>query len=99
MAGEPPDLRGLATVTRAASLPSALPATRPAEETRTRRIPPYNVLLHNDDDHSMEFVVEVLCKVLGCNATRAVGLMLQAHSTGCSVIWTGPKEGAELKAE
>ena len=32
------------------------------EETRTRRVPPYHVILLNDDHHSMQFVVEVLCK-------------------------------------
>ena len=35
---------------------------RSREETRTRRLPPYNVILENDDFHSMEFVVDVLRK-------------------------------------
>jgi ATP-dependent Clp protease adaptor protein ClpS len=73
--------------------------TRPREETRTRRLLPYNVILENDDHHTMDFVVEVLCKVLACPVERAVQLMLQAHTTGRAVIWTGPKEVAELKAE
>jgi len=71
----------------------------PDEEIRTRRIPPYNVILLNDDHHSMEFVVEVLCKVLGCSLERAVVLMMEAHNTGRSIIWTGSKEVAELKAD
>jgi ATP-dependent Clp protease adaptor protein ClpS len=57
------------------------------------------VILENDDHHSMEFVVEVLMKVLGASVERAFQLMLQAHESGRSVVWTGPKEGAELKAE
>jgi ATP-dependent Clp protease adaptor protein ClpS len=73
--------------------------TRPREETRTRRLPPYHVILENDDHHSMEFVVDVLIQVLGCPAERAVQLMMQAHNSGRAVIWTGPKEVAELKAE
>jgi ATP-dependent Clp protease adaptor protein ClpS len=73
--------------------------TQPRDETRTRRIPPYNVILLNDDHHSMEFVVEVLCKVLGCAVERAVVLMREAHESGRSVIWTGTREVAELKAE
>jgi ATP-dependent Clp protease adaptor protein ClpS len=47
----------------------------------------------------MEFVVEVLQKVLGIAVERAVQLMMEAHTTGRAVVWTGPKEVAELKAE
>jgi ATP-dependent Clp protease adaptor protein ClpS len=73
--------------------------TLPVEETKTRRVPPYNVILLNDDHHSMEFVVEVLCKALGCNTERAVLLMMEAHTSGRAVVWTAPREVAELKAE
>ncbi len=69
------------------------------EETRTRRLPPYNVILENDAHHSFEFVVGVLMQVLGCSQEKAYQLTLQAHSSGRSVIWTGQKEVAELKAE
>ena len=73
--------------------------TQPREETHTRRVPPYNVIIENDDHHSMEFVVEVLMKVLGASVERAFQLMIEAHETGRAVVWTGPKEVAELKAE
>jgi ATP-dependent Clp protease adaptor protein ClpS len=72
---------------------------RGREDTHTRRIPPYHVILLNDDRHSMYFVVEVLCKALGCTVERAVEYMLKAHTSGRAVVWTGPKEGAELKVE
>src|SRR5712692_8104018 len=81
------------------SLPTLTPQTEPREETRTRRIPPYNVILLNDDDHTREFVVDVLQKVLGCKKERACQLMMEADTTGRSVIWTGTQEGAELKQE
>jgi ATP-dependent Clp protease adaptor protein ClpS len=69
------------------------------EATRTRRVPPYNVILENDDYHSFEFVVGVLQKVLGCSTERAHQLTAQADATGRAVVWTGPKEVAELKVE
>ena len=72
---------------------------KPREETHTRRVPPYNVILLNDDNHSMQFVVDVLCKALNCTVERAVLYMLEAHTEGRSVVWTAPKEVAELKAE
>jgi ATP-dependent Clp protease adaptor protein ClpS len=73
--------------------------TAPREETRTRLLPPYHVILLNDEHHSMDFVVGVLVKVLGCAEEWALQLMLEAHHSGRAVIWTGPKEVAELKAE
>ena len=73
------------------------PAER--ERTETRRIPPYNVILENDDHHSFDFVVEVLGKALAYTKEHAVRLTLQAHNTGRAVVWTGPKEVAELKRE
>jgi ATP-dependent Clp protease adaptor protein ClpS len=75
--------------------------TRPREreETRTRLLPPYNVILENDDFHSFEFVIEVLRKVLSCTQQRAFQLTEEAHTKGRAVIWTGPKEVAELKVE
>jgi ATP-dependent Clp protease adaptor protein ClpS len=69
------------------------------EETSTRRIPLYNIILENDNYHTLEFVVDVLLKVLGCAVERAVQLALQAHNTGRSIVWTGTKEVAELKVE
>ena len=82
------------------SLPEG-PSTQPRqrERTRPRLLPPYHVILENDALHSMEFVVEVLQKVLGCTVEHAVQLMLEAHTTGRAVVWTGTKEVAELKVE
>jgi ATP-dependent Clp protease adaptor protein ClpS len=75
--------------------------TEPLEEieTRTRRLPPYNVILENDDHHSMEFVIEVLQKALGYSIERCYQLMMHAHENGEAVVWTGTKEVAELKYE
>ena len=72
---------------------------RTEEVTQTRRVPPYHVILLNDDHHSMQFVVEVLCQALGINTERAIEYMLTAHHGGRAIVWTGPREVAELKAE
>ncbi len=87
------------TPRNASPFPDTTTETLPREETRTRRLPPYHVILLNDDHHSMEFVVDVLCKVLGCSIERAVQLMMEAHKSDRAIIWTGPKEVAELKQE
>jgi ATP-dependent Clp protease adaptor protein ClpS len=68
-------------------------------ETRTRRQPPYAVILHNDDTNTMEFVVAVLRKVFGYTVEKCVKLMLEAHEKGRAAVWIGAMEVAELKAE
>lgn len=84
-----------------ADLPDVVVTTKskPEDETKTRRIPPYNVILHNDNFHSFDFVVEVLRKALGYTQERAWKLTMQAHHAGRSVVWTGSKEVAELKLD
>jgi ATP-dependent Clp protease adaptor protein ClpS len=77
------------------------PAVLPLPDTRTkiRKQPPYAVILHNDDDTSMQWVVTVLRKVFGYNETKCVEHMMEAHETGRSVVWVGALELAELKAD
>lgn len=69
------------------------------EETKAKILPPYHVILQNDDHHSMQFVLTVLIKVFGYDQERCYQLMLLAHETGLAVVWTGSKEVAELKLE
>jgi ATP-dependent Clp protease adaptor protein ClpS len=76
-------------------------ATKPKEqeETKTRFLPPYHVILDNDDHHSFEFVMGVLQKALGYNEQKCYELTLLAHHSGRAIVWTGSKEVAELKME
>jgi ATP-dependent Clp protease adaptor protein ClpS len=85
-------------VSRSAT-PDVTAKPREKEVVKTRRVPPYNVILENDDYHSFEFVIEVLRKALGYTEQKAVLLTQAAHNTGRAVVWTGPREVAELKAE
>lgn len=75
------------------------PRHKKQTQSRTRRLPPYHVILENDDYHSFEFVVGVLCKALGYSVEKSFLLTREAHLGGRAVVWTGPKEVAELKAE
>lgn len=80
-------------------LPAVLPETDTDTESKTRRQPPYAVILHNDDLNTCEFVVIVLRKVFGYTVEKCVELMLEAHEKGRSVVWIGALEVAELKAD
>jgi ATP-dependent Clp protease adaptor protein ClpS len=64
------------------------------------RFPPYRVILHNDDVHSMDYVVAALRKsVPGLRARKAILIMLEAHLTGRATVVVCPREQAELYAE
>lgn len=82
-------------------MPTATPDVLPDTDTdtQTRRQPPYAVILHNDDLNGFAFVIGVLRVVFGYEVERCVELTLEAHETGRSVVWVGPLEVAELKAD
>ena len=81
----------------ATPLPDVLPDTD--TETKTRRQPPYAVILHNDDVNGMDFVIGVLRTVFGYELEKCFELMLEAHEKGRAVVWVGAREVAELKAD
>ena len=57
------------------------------------------MVLHNDAKNGFEFVVASIMKVFRYDALRAFKLTTAAHLKGRSIVWTGQKEHAELKAE
>jgi ATP-dependent Clp protease adaptor protein ClpS len=81
--------------------PDVMVTTKPKsrEQAQTRRLPPYHVILENDDFHSFEFVVGVLIKTMGFPIEKAVQLTLQAHNSGRAIVLTTTKEHAEFKAD
>lgn len=72
---------------------------RKRKQPKTQRQPPYAVVLHNDDVNGFDFVVGALRKVFHYSAPRAYRLTLTAHLVGRTVVWSGMREHAELKAE
>ena len=66
-------------------------------ETRLRKPPLYQVLLHNDDFTTMEFVVFVLQNVFQRSESEAVRVMLQVHLEGVGVAGIYTYEVAEMK--
>jgi ATP-dependent Clp protease adaptor protein ClpS len=57
----------------------------------------YNVIYMNDDQTSMEFVVESLKVVFNYNEDDAMNLTLKIHEEGSAVVATLPYEMAEQK--
>lgn len=70
-------------------------ATRPAPP-RVEKMPPWKVLLHNDDVNGEVFVVETIIALTPLNQQDATQRMFEAHFTGVSLLLTTHKERAEL---
>jgi ATP-dependent Clp protease adaptor protein ClpS len=65
-------------------------------ETIRRLLPPYRVVLHNDDHNSMDHVVRSLIRcVPSLTVERAAEIMLEAHNHAQATVITCPKEAAE----
>jgi ATP-dependent Clp protease adaptor protein ClpS len=87
-----------------ASVPSAQQRTLPArpdvapeQRERAKILPPWKVLLWNDDHNEMLYVVRSLIKsVPGISRTKAFAIMLEAHNAGKALVITCPLEHAEL---
>jgi len=46
----------------------------------------YNVILHNDDYTTQEFVTEILIEIFHKSFSEAENLMLEVHNQGASVV-------------
>ncbi len=66
---------------------------------RTRRLPPWRILLHNDNVNDMPYVVETIVALTKLNRHDAVVRMLEAHNKGLSLLLTTHREHAELLDE
>lgn len=75
------------------------PAAKPRQATRPRHAPRYNVVLLDDDDHTYEYVIEMLGKVFGYSETKAFKMAEEVDNTGRVIVYTGMKEHAELKRD
>jgi len=66
---------------------------------RLDRLPPWKVLLHNDDVNYLEDVVETIVALGVSNRQVALLRVLEAHDRGCSLLTVTHRERAELLQE
>ena len=52
------------------------------QATQTRRQPPYNVVILNDEEHTFEYVIELLTKLFRHSLATAQELTWRIHNTG-----------------
>lgn len=61
--------------------------------------PPYHVILLNDDDHTYEYVIEMLGKLFGHDQSAAYLMAREVDSAGRVIVDTTTLERAELKRD
>jgi ATP-dependent Clp protease adaptor protein ClpS len=73
--------------------------TSPVEspERTTEGLPPYNVVLLDDDDHSYEYVILMLRKVFGHPIQKGFEMAQEVDAKGRVIVATTNLEQAELK--
>lgn len=77
------------------------PPTKPEVEIerKTRHLPPFRVILHNDDVNTFEHVILSILRLTPLNEQDAVSRTIEAHETGASLLLVTHKERAELYVE
>jgi ATP-dependent Clp protease adapter protein ClpS len=59
-------------------------------------LPPWKVLLHNDDKNDIIFVMVTIIELTPLNEQDAKQRTMEAHETGVALLLTTHKERAEL---
>ena len=57
----------------------------------------YKVLMHNDNYTTMDFVVDILCRVFHMPVDRATAIMMEVHTKGLATCGIYTKEIAEAR--
>lgn len=79
---------------------SATVERKPAPPVRKpKKLPPFKVLLHNDDENTFEHVVRSIVRLTDIKTEEAVLRTLEAHETGVALLMTTHRERAELYVE
>lgn len=74
-------------------------ATAVLTEPKTQQLPPWNVVLINDEEHTYEYVIRMMQEIFSHNKEKAFKLAKTVDTDGRAVCITTHKELAELKRD
>jgi ATP-dependent Clp protease adaptor protein ClpS len=76
------------------------PITVPAPPARKpKRQPPYHVVLVNDDDHTVDYVIRMMKSLFGYPEERGLQIASEVDSRGRVIVLTTTLEHAEFKRD
>ena len=79
--------------------PTAEEKLKPRTSDKPRQLPPYHVILLDDNQHSYAYVIDMLGSLFGYDEQRSNKLAEQVDRTGRAIVCTTHKESAELKRD
>lgn len=71
----------------------------PTTDEKTRLAPRHNLILLDDDDHTYEYVIEMLITIFGHPSERSFQLATEVDASGRAIVFTGHLEHAELRQQ
>ncbi len=80
-------------------MPSPESITETITQEQVRHLPPFKIVLHNDDVNTFEHVILAILKLTPLKEPEAVEKTIEAHETGQAVLLITNKERAELYVE
>lgn len=69
------------------------------EDTTNQLQPLYHVILLNDEDHTYDYVIEMLVKIFAMTESKALGHAVEVDTAGTTILLTCELEKAELKRD
>lgn len=78
---------------------TAIPAMETQTARKVRRLPPWRVLLHNDDVNTFEHVIGAITKLTPLSERDAILRTIEAHERGSALLLVTIRERAELYVE
>jgi ATP-dependent Clp protease adaptor protein ClpS len=78
---------------------STIARPREKKEQKTKGLPPYNVILLDDDDHSYEYVIHMLKVLFGHPPEKGYRMAVEVDTAGRVIVATTNLEQAELKRD
>lgn len=82
-------------------LPSGSTSTLEREEVQAKRktLPPWNVVLLDDNDHSYEYVIGMLADLFGHPLATCSSMAQEVDSRGRVIVFSTHRERAELERD
>jgi len=90
---------GFGSSTKQAPKAEPIEAPKTTPRRQPQQLPPYNVVLLNDDDHTYAYVIQLLRTVFAYSEEKGYQLARRVDDCQRAVVFTTHKELAELKRE
>jgi ATP-dependent Clp protease adaptor protein ClpS len=72
------------------------PVRKSKSQTREKIAEPWQVVVLDDPVNLMEYVSRILIRIFGYSREKADTLMMDVHTKGKAIVWSGGREKAEM---